>query len=87
MGLLVAALYGYLIVGVSKGRNSARRVILLLFVLGLIAAPPSWDAIIEAPVFGVFWTAHFSMYVAALFLIFTAPGKAWFAPRQAVGAG
>ena len=80
---LVVALYVYLFVGISSGRNSARILALLLFALGLILMPPSLTGIKNAPATKVIEITQTAMQILALYWIFTAPGKVWFAKRNA----
>ncbi len=80
--LLVVALYAYLFVGISKGRNSARILLLLLFALGLFLAPPTLSGIELAPFTKSIEIAKAAMQLLALYWIFLAPGKYWFKGRN-----
>ena len=82
---LVVALYAYLFVGISKGRNSARILLFFLFALGLFFAPPTLSGIEHAPVTKSIEIAQAAMQILALYWIFTAPGKDWFTGRNAPG--
>lgn len=76
--ILVFTLHAYLIVGISKGRNSARWISLLLFVGGLFFAPPSIDGFESAPLTISTETAQVCAQCLAYIGLFAQSSNAWF---------
>lgn len=80
------AIYAYLIVGISKGRKSARMLLLAFFVGGLLLAPPTFSALRDYSLIGAIEATQLCLQVVALVWLFTAPGKGWFAAPKVAQA-
>ncbi|MBS0369330.1 MAG: hypothetical protein JSS57_09030 [Proteobacteria bacterium] len=76
--ILVFALHAYLIIGISRGRNSARWISLMFFVGGLFLAPPSIAAFPNAPLQVSVEVSQILSQCIAFIGLFTPPSNAWF---------
>ena len=71
------------IVGISNGRNWARKLSIAFFVLGLHGAVSRLDEIVNGPtVYFVFDIAIYLIDSIVLFLIYSRPGALWFRPTN-----
>jgi hypothetical protein len=70
LSALGAAIHGYFIIGISKGRNSARWVYPVLLVFGALASPPT----LSDP----FDVLPLLVQVLALIVLFTGDANRWF---------
>jgi len=71
------------IVGISNGRNWARKLSIAFFVLGLHGAISRLDEIVSGPtVYFVFDIAIYLIDSIVLFLIYSRPGALWFRPTN-----
>lgn len=82
--LLMFAIHGYLILGIARGRNSARWISFSFFVGGLFFAPPRILDFAEEPVTISVETIQASIQAIAFILLFTTAGKSWFTTRLAL---
>ena len=84
VGSAIAALLTvFLIEFVSIGRNWARIAYLVLTLLSLPIAALALKAELSAPHLGTASiAAQLLAHAIGLYLLFTAPGKAWFAPHS-----
>jgi hypothetical protein len=76
--VLVFVLHAYLIVGISKGRRSARWIYLLFFIGGLAIAPPNLAEFASNPVVVSIRTGQVCLQALAFLLLFTPQANAWF---------
>ena len=81
--IAVLGLLAFLIVSISSGRNWARIVFLVMFVLGalpyLLALT---DMFSRSVITGSVSTAQFLLQAIAMYLVFTHPGSTWFRQRK-----
>ena len=80
--VLALALHAYLIVGISRGRNSARWIYFLFFIGGLFFAPPNLTELRDEPLTAVAGIAQICLKALAFLWLFTKPGKHWFEPAS-----
>lgn len=77
--VFVIAVMALLIVSISKGKNWARIIFLVLFVLGsLPAVPLVLGEFTRSPLLGAFSIVQIAIQIFALYLLFTKPGSRWF---------
>lgn len=73
------AIIVFLIVKIAAGKNWARIVFLVLFVIGTFPmAAVILDEFADAPFMGALSVAQIGLQAYALYLLFTQPGSAWF---------
>lgn len=78
VGVLIVA---FLITKIGVGRNWARIVLLVLFAIGVLQFLVSADvAFTFAPLLFLLGLLQLVLQGGALYLLFTPPGNAWFAP-------
>jgi len=75
------AINAYLYTGIYKGRNSARILALLLFIMSLVLQLPNLREIDSKITIFINFIQIFSE-LAAFYLLFTSPGKKWFSKRE-----
>ena len=74
----------FFVYNIFKGRNWARIVYLVFFLLGILFAVPSFIVLLgQSPAWVVFSLIGYGAQVVALVLLFTGPGNAWFKPQAA----
>jgi hypothetical protein len=74
----VFAFMGLLVFMIGRGRNWARIVFLVLFVLGTpLTAKPPIDSLTATPISGVLGIAQIVMQVVAMLLLFRSDGNEW----------
>jgi hypothetical protein len=76
--VLVFVLHIYLILGIAKGRNSARWIYLLFFIGALLIAPPSIDGLADTPMIVTTEIVQISAQFFAFLGLFTRSSNAWF---------
>ena len=77
------AITAFFIWKIGQGKNWARIVFLVLFLLGVV--PFLFivrSEFARSPASGLLSTVQCGLQVVAFFLIFTSPGKEWFQPRR-----
>src|SRR5258706_13861316 len=75
----VLVFFCFLIMQISSGRNWARITYLVLFLIGLIPAWPTFAAeFARSPILGILSVVQLAIQGYAVFLLFTSPGKTWF---------
>lgn len=84
IGAVVLALFALLIVKIAAGRNWARIVLLVIVVTGTPLSLVGLDAAFaESLIGGLLGIVVTALQVYAVVLLFTAPGKTWFAKAPA----
>jgi len=79
---VVLALYAFLYVMISAGRNWARIMLLVLVAADVIlSAPNVANEFGRAPLVSSLAIGASGLQVLGLFLLFTSPGKTWFGKR------
>lgn len=79
MLVVVLAMSAVLIYEISQGKNWARLALLLLFAFGLATLLPGLNAVFARSAgMGALSVLQCLVQVAALYLVFSDPGAAWF---------
>lgn len=82
---VVCAMMAALAYEIWRGKNWARIALLLLFVFGLASFLPNLDLVFaRSAAMGVLSVLQCMVQIAALYLVFSAPGSAWYR-RNAIG--
>jgi hypothetical protein len=76
--VLVFVLHIYLILGIAKGRNSARWIYLLFFIGALLIAPPSIDDFADTPMIVATEILQISAQFFAFLGLFMRSSNTWF---------
>ena len=85
--VFISLLFTFLILKISSGKNWARIVCLIFFVLGLL---PAFPIILKefgaVPIVGALSVLQVLLQAYALFLLFFSTGRAWFGKSKKVNA-
>lgn len=82
--ILTFALIGFFVVKIGQGKNWARIVFVVIFVLGVVPAIFTWRSeFARSPLLGILSIVQDALQATALYFIFTSPGKEWFRKVQA----
>jgi hypothetical protein len=77
------AVTAFFIWKIGQGKNWARIVFLMLFLLGIVPFVfVLGSEFARSPASGLLSTVQFGLQAVAVFLIFTSPGKGWFQPPR-----
>lgn len=82
VAIATTALVSWLIVMIGRGRNWARIVYLVVFLLGVpLIAFGLTEELTRRPVIGLINLAQMALQAVALVLLFRPPGSSWFRPN------
>lgn len=85
-GVIGFGLWGWVLLKIGAGRNWARIVFIVLTIIGLaitpFVMPYSLSVYRTQPLSGVSAAANAILELAALYLLLTAPARAWFKPKN-----
>lgn len=77
------AVIGFFVVKIGQGKNWARVVFLVLFVLGIVVAILTWRSeFAHSRLLGILSIVQAALQATALYFIFTSPGKEWYRKVQ-----
>lgn len=82
--ILTFAFIGFFVVKIGQGKNWARVVFLVIFVVGIVPAIFVWRSeFAHSRLLGILSIVQAALQATALYFIFTSPGKEWYRKAQA----